>query len=167
MTRSARAQEELEILIETHSGEAIRLAYLLTGDRDLAADIAQDSFVRLFARFRHKTGPETFQTYLRSTVVNLCRDHWRKKRVVRDYLARAGRNDRQVDELPSVEVRDELWDALQQLPIRQRTALVLRYFEDLSEQQTADILGCSPGAVKGLVTRGNQAMRELLEESHG
>lgn len=161
-----RQSTRMEQLVEAHSTNAERLAYLLTGDRELAGDIAQDSFVRLFTRFRDKAGPERFHNYLRSTVVNLCRDHWRKRKVANAYMASARRSaEPLVQSLPTVEMRDELWDALQMLPARQRAALVFRYFEDLSEQQTSEVLGCSVGAVKALVTRGTQAMRDVLEEN--
>ncbi|HEX2196343.1 MAG TPA: sigma-70 family RNA polymerase sigma factor [Actinomycetota bacterium] len=58
------------------------------------------------------------------------------------------------------DARDEMWEALRKLPYRQRAALVLRYYEDLSERQTADALGCSVSAVKSLVTRGLQVLRD-------
>ena len=154
----------MEELIEAHSIDAVRLAYLLTGDRELSRDIAQDAFVRLFARFRDRGAPDGFRTYLRSTIVNLTRDQWRRRRSARAYEATSRRREPAVDKLPSIEERDELWKALQHVPARQRAALVLRYYEDLSEQQTAQVLGCSVGAVKGLITRGTQAMRRALEE---
>ena len=162
-----RAAQRMEELVRTHSAEAVRFAYLLTGDRDLAADIAQDAFVRLFARFRDRGGPDAFRSYLRTTIVNLCRDHWRRRRSATNYLARNAHREPQTETLSSFEVRDELWHALQQLPTRQRAALVLRYFEDLSERETADILGCPVGAVKALVTRGNHAMRAMLGDADG
>jgi RNA polymerase sigma-70 factor (sigma-E family) len=155
----------MEELVQAHSTEAVRFAYLLTGDRDLAADIAQDSFVRLFARFRDRGGPDALRTYLKTTIVNLCRDHWRRRRAATNYIVRTARREPQIETLPSIEVKDELWSALQQLPPRQRAALVLRYFDDLSERETADILGCPVGAVKALVTRGNHAMRAMLGDA--
>ena len=164
MTPSRAEPSRMEELIEAHSSEAIRLAYLLTGDQELSRDIAQDAFVRLFSRFRHKAAPDAFRTYLRSTIVNLTRDQWRRRRSARAYEAINRRKKPQIAELPPIEERDELWVALQHVPMRQRAALVLRYYEDLSEQQAADVLGCSVGAVKGLVTRGTQAMRKALEE---
>jgi RNA polymerase sigma-70 factor (sigma-E family) len=155
----------MEELVQAHSTEAVRFAYLITGDRDLAADIVQDAFVRLFARFRDRGGPDAFRSYLHTTIVNLTRDHWRRRRVAKSYLARGSWREPQPETLPPLEERDELFGALQQLPVRQRAALVLRYYEDLSEQQTADILGCPVGAVKALVTRGNHAMREMLGDT--
>lgn len=157
-----RSSDRMTRLFEAHSPQALRLAYLLTGDRELANDVAQDAFVRLFTRLRDRGSPDNFQTYLRTTVVNLCKDHWRRKGVAKS--VRFVETEDRVDP-PELETRDELWTALKTLPQRQRTALVLRYFEDLSERQTADVMGCSVGAVKALVTRGTEGMRRTLEES--
>ena len=85
---------------------------------------------------------------------------FRRRRTERAYLAREGALvERTSDVLPNVESKDELWAQLQRIAPRQRAALVLRYYEDLSEQQAADVLGCSLRTLKSLVTRGIQAMR--------
>jgi RNA polymerase sigma factor (sigma-70 family) len=68
-----------------------------------------------------------------------------------------------VSSQPDVGAREDLWRALGTLPARQRAALVLRYYEDLSERETADVLGCSVAAVKSLVARGGEALRERIE----
>ena len=69
---------------------------------------------------------------------------------------------RRVSSQPDVGAREDLWKALATLPARQRAALVLRYYEDLSERETAEVLGCSVAAVKSLVARGGGALRELI-----
>src|SRR6058998_3162610 len=74
-----------------HAHDAVRLAYLLTGDRALAEDLVQDAFVRLAGRLVHLRDPCAFDAYLRRTVVNLSRSHFRRKKVERAYLQRAGR----------------------------------------------------------------------------
>lgn len=160
----SRAALKMQELIAAHCLEAERFAYLLTGDRELARDIAQDAFVRLLSRFRNRTSPEGFGAYLRSTIVNLVRDHWRRRRTAAMYAVMLWHKEEPVEPFPAVDQRDELWESLQVLPVRQRAVLVLRYYEDLSEAQVAVVLGCSVGAVKGLVTRATQAMRERLEE---
>src|SRR5205085_4399679 len=71
-----------------HADDAVRLAYLLTGDRALAEDVVQDAFVRLAGRLVHLRDPAAFPAYLRRTVVNLTNSHFRRKRVERSYLAR-------------------------------------------------------------------------------
>src|ERR687887_372587 len=74
-----------------HADGAVRLAYLLTGDMALAEDLVQDAFVRLAGRLVHLRDPGAFDAYLRKTVVNLSRSHFRRRRVERAYVERAGR----------------------------------------------------------------------------
>ena len=151
----------LASLYEERSARAFRLAYLLTGDRDLAEDLVQDAFVRLIGRFADLRSPDSFDVYLRRTIVTLSYGTFRRRRTERSYLARQeGLARRTNDVLPDVEGKDELWTQMQKIAPRQRAALVLRYYEDLSEQQAADVLGCSLRTVKSLVTRGIQAMRD-------
>jgi RNA polymerase sigma-70 factor (sigma-E family) len=158
-----RSEERMAALYVGHAPDAYRLAYLLTGDRHAAADIVQDAFVRLFGPFRDLREPAAFHSYLRRTVVNLSRDRFRKMRSDRERLARAGslRQDREAG-LPDIESRDTVMEALRSLPTRQQAALVLRYYEDLSEQETAEALRCSVSAVKGLVLRATTTLRERL-----
>jgi RNA polymerase sigma-70 factor (sigma-E family) len=145
-----------------HADAAVRLAYLLTRDHALAEDLVQEAFVRLAGRLVHLRDPGAFEAYLRRTVVNLSNSHFRRKRVERAYLARAqgqagaGTSER-VDR--SFEEGDALWRALGTLSAQQRAAIVLRYYEDLSERQVAEILNCRPGTVKSLVSRGLGTLR--------
>ena len=135
------------------------MAYFLTGDRELAGDLVQDAFVKVAGRFRHLREPDAFDAYLRRTIVNLFSSHLRRLRLERRALARqrsAGRPEHRDGDIAE---RDAMWSALQMLPLRQRAALVLRYYEDLSERDTAEALGCSIGAAKQLVTRGLAALR--------
>jgi len=145
-----------------HAPEAVRLAYLLTGDRPLAEDLVQEAFVRLAGRFRDLRNPDSFEWYLRRTVVNLTRSHFRRLRVERRYVEGPGRRLPDPQEPPDPGERDALWRALGELPERQRTAIVLRYYEDLSEAQTADVMGCPVGTVKSMVSRGMDRLRELI-----
>ena len=150
----------LEELYARHATSAIRLAYLLTGDRPLAEDLVQDAFVRVAGRLLHVRDPGGFHAYLRVTVVNLIRAHHRRKRVEQRFLAR--RTALETGSIPDVPEREALRAALLALPIRQRTALVLRFFEDLSEAETAALMRCAPGTVKSLVSRGKDALRSTI-----
>jgi RNA polymerase sigma-70 factor (sigma-E family) len=146
-------------LYRRHAPEAIRLAYLLTGDRQLAEDLAQDAFVKLAGRLAHLRDPGAFPAYLQRTVVNLAHSHLRRKRLERAYLRRAiAESPRSVD-LPDTDRRAELWADLQRLPARQRAAIVLRIYEDLPERRVAEVLGCRPGTVRSLVSRGLAQLR--------
>ncbi len=133
----------LEDLYRSHIPGAVRLAYLLTGDADVAQDIAHDAFIRTTGRLRHLRESAAFAAYLRRAVVNACTSHHRKRSVEMSYVRReSGLRGAETDSLPDLGVRDELRRVLRELPPRQRAALVLRYYEDLSEQQIADALRC-------------------------
>jgi RNA polymerase sigma-70 factor (sigma-E family) len=146
-----------------HADGAVRLAYLLTGDMSLAEDVVQDAFVRVAGRLMHLRDPGAFDAYLRRTVVNLSHSHFRRRRIERAYLQRAKHEavTSSAFERP-LEVRDEVWTALRTVTPRQRAALVLRFYEDLSERQVAQLLNCRPGTVKSLVSRGLETLRAEL-----
>src|SRR5712691_4174546 len=122
-------------LFQQHGDGAIRLAYLLTGDRALAEDLVQDAFVKVAGRLVHLREAGAFDAYLRRTVVNLSRSNLRRKKLERQFLQRE-RGVRPVAAAGpgrgSIEDRDELWTAMGGLSERQRAALVLRFYEDLS-----------------------------------
>jgi RNA polymerase sigma-70 factor (ECF subfamily) len=150
-------------LYERNVPGAVRLAYLITSDPDLAQDIAQEAFARVAGRFRHLRFPEAFDAYLRRTVVNLCTSHFRHERVVRAALEReATEASHRTVEGPDVGLRDQLRTALWRLPARQRTAIVLHYYEDLSEEQLAGAMRCSASAARSLVSHGMQTLRDVI-----
>ena len=142
-----------------HAAEAIRLAYMLTGDRVLAEDLVQDAFVKLAGRLVHLRDPDAFDAYLRRTVVNLTNSYFRRKRLERAYLTRSAAEPPIVAGTSDTDRRDELWNDLQRLPARQRAAIVLRIYEDLPDSRVAEILGCRPGTVRSLVSRGLAELR--------
>jgi len=144
-----------------------RLAFLLTGDRQQAEDLVHEAFVRCIGRFSHLRGSGAFDAYLRRAIVNLHTSTLRHRRVEREWLRREGpRLAAATASQRDVGERAVLWDALATIPPRQRAALVLRYYEDLSERDTAETLGCSVAAVKSLVSRGSDALRAHLASQH-
>jgi RNA polymerase sigma-70 factor (sigma-E family) len=153
---------ELADLYVRHVPAADRLAFLLTGDRSQAEDLVHDAFVRCVGRFGHLRAHEAFDAYLRRTIVNLHTSRLRRLRVEREWLsketARLGSSG--TSGLPDVPEREDMWRRLQTLPRRQRAVLVLRYYEDLSERETADALRCSVAAVKSLTARAMTGLRE-------
>jgi RNA polymerase sigma-70 factor (sigma-E family) len=152
----------LDELYRAHAPDALRLAYLLTGDRGLAEDLAQDAFVRVVGRFHDLRNRDAFWWYLRRTIVNLARSHFRRRRTERAWLARQHVVETHTD--PDVGERERLRAALQSLRPEQRAAIVLRYFEDLSEAETAHALGVAVGTVKSMVSRGMERLRKELED---
>lgn len=147
-------------LYAQHASRALRLAYLLTGDASLAEDLVQDAFVRLAGRLLHLRDPGGFDAYLRQTIVNLARSHFRRKALEGRFIEWRPEPSPVSD--PDLSDREATRRALMELPIRQKTAIVLRYFEDLSERQTADLMRCRPAAVKSLVSRGMTTLRTQL-----
>jgi RNA polymerase sigma-70 factor (sigma-E family) len=160
--RAEPVPEGLEELYVRHAGAAVRLAFLLTGDPELARDLAQDAFVRVAGRFRHLRRPDAFEPYLRRAVVNLCASHHRRARVARAYLERQRRAAEPVIDQPDVGTRDHLKAVLRELPMRQRAAIALRYYDDPSEQQVAETLGCSVSAARSLVARAMETLRDRI-----
>jgi RNA polymerase sigma-70 factor (sigma-E family) len=158
----------VEELYAAHALRAGRLAFVLTRDRDLAEDVAQEAFARLIARLPSLRDPDAVEAYLRRCVVNLCRKHWRRMARERAFLRREGwAMATRTATQPDVARREALQVALDRLAYRQRAALVLRFYEDLSEKQTAQALGCAVGTVKSLVFRGLLALREEMpDEEH-
>jgi RNA polymerase sigma-70 factor (sigma-E family) len=156
-----RPSRKLEAVYLEHAPRLGRLAYLLTGDAAVAEDLVQEAFVRAFARLVHLRRQDALAAYLRRTVVNLAHKHFRRERTEQAYLA-ATATAVDVPSQPDVVVREELWRALRELPYKQRCALVLRFYEDISEKETARLLGCPVGTVKSLVHRALSSMREQL-----
>lgn len=161
---AGREQTEgrLADLYARHAPAAGRFAYLLTADHSQAEDLVQEAFVRIVGRFGHLRVPDAFDAYLRRTIVNLHVSRLRRLRVERAYLERERGRSSAADPTPDVAVREELWRALRRLPARQRAAVVLRYCEDLSERDAADALRCSVAAVKSLVARAMQTLRDEI-----
>lgn len=153
-------------LYRDHGGAAIRLAYLMTGDRARAEDLVQDAFVRMLARLRHIRETDTLRAYLNRTIVNLAKNEYRREGRLRAFLTSSRAAGPGTTALPEIEVRDEVHSQLLRLPWRQRAALVLRYCEDQSEAEVADALGTSPKAVRSLVGRGLETMRNMNGEPH-
>ena len=159
-----KASPKMTDLYGTFAPGATRLAYLLTGDKHLAEDLVQEAFLRMLGRFEFIRRPASFQAYLHRTVINLSRNHWRRRDLERRYESREGNFRAQhVVDAPDTETASDLWTAVQSLPHRQRAAIVLRFYEDLSEHQTADILGCSAKAVRSLVGRAKDSLRQTTE----
>lgn len=135
----------------------LRTAYLLTGNREEAEDLLQGSMATLLVHWR-RVGHEHPEAYVRRIIVNAHLTRWRRLR----------QHETPVDSVPdrvtddhttSYVLRDEMWSALARLPRRQRAVLVLRFYEDLSERETAETLGCSVGTVKSQTAKAIAKLR--------
>ena len=162
VAEDSRRHGGLAELYERHAPAAGRLAYLLTGSHEQAEDLVQEAFVRVVGRFGHLRMPDAFPAYLRTTIVNLHTSGLRRRRLERAYLEREAGRRVQTASPPDVGNRQALWAALQRLPARQRAVVVLRYYEDLSEAETAHAMRCSVAAVKSMTARAMQTLRERV-----
>jgi RNA polymerase sigma-70 factor (sigma-E family) len=137
----------------------LRLAMLLTGDRQRAEDLLQESLVKVYERWGrlHRLGDP--HAYLRRVVVNTHTSWWHRRR--RENLV-AEVPDRAAP--PGFDADVELKRALDELPPKQRAVVVLRLYEDLSERRTAETLGCSVGNVKSQYARALAKLRKLVHE---
>src|SRR5918992_1224531 len=122
------------------------LAFALVGDATVAEELAQEAFVRLYASWRRLDQLDHAPTFLRRIVVNLCRSRSRRL-AVSQRINPLLRGPSSVNQ-PDVGLRLDVWSALRSLPQGQRACAVLHYLEDLTESQTAELLGCSVGSVK-------------------
>jgi RNA polymerase sigma-70 factor (sigma-E family) len=151
-------------LYRHHVPAAIRLAFLLTGDAAIAQDLAHEAFLRCASKRASMRSPDRFGAYLRRAVVREVA--MRRRAADREYgrLDRASRSRPVTDDVQTATDRVDLVAALQRLPARQRTAIVLRYWSDLPEAEIARSLGCRPGTVKSSLARGLAALRLEVED---
>jgi RNA polymerase sigma-70 factor (sigma-E family) len=156
-------------LYQAHGVGLIRLAVVMLGDRPAAEDVVQEAFCGLYRRWNHLDDPGNALRYLRSSVLNGCRSVLRNRG--RLYL-RLGQEPGRPDSVESAEstalVGEEhraVLASLRRLPDRQREALVLRFYLELSEAEIAQAMGISQGTVKSTVSRALAALGRLLGES--
>mgnify|MGYP003134259995 CR=1 FL=1 len=145
-------EEDRLTLFERERAGLVRLAHVITGSNQVAEDLVHDAYLRWIDRIdlANPTG------YLRTVVVNLARDTLRRRevaaRIREDPPVRLGEPD-----------LDETWAVVRGLPEKYRTALALRFYEDLSEREIAELMGVRPGTVKSLIHRGLERVRRELE----
>jgi len=143
------------------SRRLLRTAYLLTRDWAYAEDLLQIALVRAWSVWgRVEADPEPF---VRRVLINVYASWWRRKWRQVEQPTQQPPECSVADEASRVDAREEVWQAIGRLPRRQRTVLVLRYFEDMSEVQIADVMGISVGTVKSQAAKALAKLR--LDES--
>jgi RNA polymerase sigma-70 factor (sigma-E family) len=161
------AEDAVTGLYEANALGLIRLAYIMLGDRPSAEDVVQEAFCGLYRRWPHLAEPASAVHYVRSSVLNGCRSVLRRSNSLRS-LAAAGYQppESSAESVALIgEERREVMRALGQLPQRQREALVLRFYLDLSADEAAAAMGISPSSVRSAITRGLASLGRLLQES--
>lgn len=161
MTSRDSLEEQFREFVAARSAALLRTAYLLTGDWATAEDLLQTALTKTYLAWKRLGGIEAVEPYARRVMVNTSTSWWRRRwhgeRPTEVLPERAG-----VDEIEQQLDRDLLWRHLRQLPNRQRAVLVLRYYEDMSEAQTAAMLDISPGTVKSQTSRALATLRRRM-----
>ncbi|MER7330409.1 MULTISPECIES: SigE family RNA polymerase sigma factor [unclassified Micromonospora] len=154
-------EEEFRDFVAARSGALLRTAYLLSGDWATAEDLLQTALTKTYLAWKRLGGIEAIEPYARRVMVNTSTSWWRRRwhgeRPTEVLPERAA-----VDEIEHQLDRDLLWRHLSALPTRQRAVLVLRYYEDMSEAQTAALLNISPGTVKSQTSRALGTLRRRM-----
>ncbi|MGQ0630738.1 MAG: SigE family RNA polymerase sigma factor [Sporichthyaceae bacterium] len=158
------ADEAVTELYTAHYRSLVRLSAMLLRDTGAAEEVVQDAFVAMHSAWRRIRDEDKALAYLRQTVVNRSRSVLRRRTVADKHAPMPG------PDMPSAEhgalaryESEAMMAALRKLPTRQREALVLRYYGDLSEAEVAAAMKCSKGAVKSHTFRGIAALRGLLD----
>ena len=159
--RSSREATAFTDFMSVRSASLFRTAYLIVGDHQLAQDLLQESLIKTYVAWPRLRDVSKAEAYTRKAIVTTAIS-WRRRRSF---------HERPTDPLPDTSVPDpgeavtthaSMVAQLRTLPPRQRAAIVLRYYEDLSLAQTAEVMGCSVGAVKSHVSTGIGRLRDHL-----
>lgn len=169
---SAPAREQFDRFVAETGDRLLRAAYLITSDLADAEDLVQECLFKIARRWPRVRKMEHPAAYARTVLVHLALDDGKHRTRRRVELAEAAavaleqhEDDAAVRVLGRVEASADLMLALGTLPPRQRVALVLRYFEDLSEADVAEAMGCSVGTVKSTTSRALERLRSVVELS--
>ena len=143
----------------------LRTTYAVTGDRQLAEDTLQTAFAKAYAAWARVSRADEPLAYVRRMAINAALQHHRRASTRRESVVERTPDGQQRAREDDWLAHDEVWTAIQALPTRQRAVVVLRYYEDLSERQIADVLRCRPGTVKSQSSAALATLRARLTES--
>ncbi|MCZ7529707.1 MAG: sigma-70 family RNA polymerase sigma factor [Acidimicrobiia bacterium] len=152
-------------LFQSEYHALVRLASLVLNGREAAEEVVQDAFVKLYRKSGRIKDPSRADAYLRSIVMNGARSKLRRREVARRHRPEPPPDAKGAD--VDVMMRDEsrhFLDAIQALPERQADCIILRFYEELTEADTADTLGISRSTVNTHVERGLDALATVLED---
>ena len=158
------AEAQFSEYVAARQRALLRTAYLLTSDVHAAEDLVQTALAKAYLSWGKLRDPQAADGYVRKIMVNentsLWRRAWRRNEHSTDTPPEPAGGHR--DETDRFATRDAMWDLVQTLPPRQRAAVVLRFYEDMSEADTARVLGCSIGTVKSQTSRAVATLRDRL-----
>jgi RNA polymerase sigma-70 factor (ECF subfamily) len=173
----------LELLVREYQVKAVRTAYLITRDVGLAEDVVQEAFLNVYRSIRTFDSARPFEPWFMRSVVNASvkmmqrsarqiplsgtsetRDEAESESLFAELAQRVESVESQVE---SIEIQDQIWDAMQKLSPRQRAVIVQRYFLGMSEKEMAEEAGTKAGTVKWMLNAARERLRGLLERSEG
>ena len=163
MPDSHGVEEDFREFVAARSGALLRTAYLLAGDWATAEDLLQIALTKTYLAWKRLGRIDAVEPYTRKVLVNTATSWWRRR----------WHGERPTEILPETAItdglderleRDALWRQVRDLPARQRAVLVLRFYEDQSEAETARLLGVSVGTVKSQCSRALASLRQRLGE---
>ena len=155
-----QAREDFRTYVVGRSPALLRTAYLLTGSRADAEDLLQTALAKTYLSWDRIRDREAVDGYVRRIMVNTQTSWWRRRKVDEDPTDELPEPGGGRDAHADLDLHDALWTALSALPKRQRAMVVLRYYEDLSEAETAHVMGVSVGTVKSTTSRALTKLRE-------
>jgi RNA polymerase sigma-70 factor (ECF subfamily) len=158
--------ENLEDLVASHQGSLFAFLYRMCGDADLAEELMQETFVRALQAARRYQARAAVSTWLFGIAANLVRDRWRRRarrgqEFSLDDVALTGTETAEEDALERID-HEQVRAALLQLPVEQRSALILRYYHDLSYDEIAQVLACPIGTVRSRLHNGLARLKRVL-----
>ena len=166
----------LEFLVHHHQVKAVRTAYLITRDLGLAEDVVQDSFLQVYRSIRGFDVARPFEPWFLRSVVNASVKMMQrsarqvevgaKREEDESVFAELSRRVESVEaQVESVEVQNQIWDAMQKLSPRQRAVIVQRYFLEMSEKEMAQQAGSATGTVKWMLNAARERLRQMMQRS--
>ena len=161
-----RDEESFSSFVRLHHARLFRTVYLLTGDFHRAEDVVQATFMRVYPRWGRVVSMRDPGAYVRRMAINEVWS-WRRRLSAREVLGYQPVDIGHPGPADDVSDHDAVWSAVLTLPVRQRAVIVLRFYEDLTEAQTAEVLGIAIGTVKSHCSTGCHRLAELLEDPAG
>ena len=159
---SPEEEAQFSVYVNARRDRVRRTAYLLCGDWHRAEDTVQSALVKLYLAWPRLDRRDAVEPYVRRIILRVLADNGRLARFRKERLSDQLPERAATDGSDAVDERMVLLSALAALPPRQRAVVVLRFWEDQSIEQCADVLGCSTGTVKSQAARGLQTLRKLL-----
>ena len=164
----------LEFLVDCHQTKAVCTAYLITRDVGLAEDIVQDTFIHVYRSIRGFDATRPFGPWFMRSVVNASVKMMQRsarqvqgwddsdESLLAELVTRVESVEAQVE---SIEIQNQIWDAMQKLSPRQRAAIVQRYFLEMSEKEMAEESGSAVGTIKWMLNAARERLRGLLKRN--